>query len=61
MNDRNFDYAKAMGEKVGFDMWQNINVDFNVSGMLTGDSSPEELIDNGALAFQAALDKFYKE
>jgi hypothetical protein len=61
MTDRNCDYAKMIGEQVSLDMWQDLNVDFNVQGMLTGDSSPEELIGTGKTAFQEALDKYYKE
>jgi ABC-type glycerol-3-phosphate transport system substrate-binding protein len=61
MSDRNFDYAKAMGERVNLDMWQDLNVDFNLSAMLTGGTSPQELIDAGKTAFQDALDKYNKE
>jgi hypothetical protein len=42
-------------------MWQDLNVDFNLQGMLTGETSSQELIDTGKITFQEALDKYYKE
>jgi hypothetical protein len=60
MSERNYEYAKKMGERRGFDMWNYLGADFNITEMLSGVLTPQELTESSESSFQEALDKYYK-
>jgi ABC-type glycerol-3-phosphate transport system substrate-binding protein len=60
MSERNYDYARMMGERRGFDLWNYLGADFNVTELLAGNVTPDELIADSKASFQETLDKYYK-
>ena len=59
MTDRNFSYAQMMDTRPGFDMWENLGVDFSIVPMTQGELTPQELADQNSALFQDALDRYF--
>ncbi|GHV95282.1 hypothetical protein AGMMS50293_16020 [Spirochaetia bacterium] len=59
MNDRNFDYAAMMASRPGFDMWDNLGLNFDLVPMITGQVGPEDLVQEYSSRIQAVLNDFF--
>jgi ABC-type glycerol-3-phosphate transport system substrate-binding protein len=60
MNDRNFNYAMMMSLKPGSDVWQTLEMDFNLYPLIAGEAGPDDIIVEYRDMVQAALDSYFK-
>ena len=60
MTDRNFAYATMMDSKPGFDVWESLGVNIELTTMLKGERTPEDIAAEYAPQFQAALDRYFE-
>ena len=59
MNERNFEYAMFMDSRPGFDLWENLGIDFNLTTMMKGDMKPSDVVDRYRYLYQDALDSYF--
>jgi hypothetical protein len=60
MTDRNFQYARMMASKPGFDLWDSLDTGFNLVPLLCAEVSPDELVEEYRQPIQDALDNYFK-
>ncbi|AEF80996.1 putative lipoprotein [Leadbettera azotonutricia ZAS-9] len=60
LTDRNFAYASMMASKPGFDVFDSLGTGFNLTELIVGQISPNQLIQNYKQPIQDALDNFFK-
>jgi ABC-type sugar transport system, periplasmic component len=59
MSERNFEYAMLMDSRPGFDLWENLGVDFNLTTMMKGDMRPNDVVERYGNLYQNALDNYF--
>ena len=60
MNERNFEYAMFMDSRPGFDLWENLGIEFSLTTMMKGDMKPNDVVDRYRYLYQDALDSYFK-
>ena len=60
MTERNFAYVTMMDTKPGFDLWESLGVSFNLSPLLNGEQTVEEITLEFAPAYQEALSQYFR-
>ena len=60
MTDRNFAYATMMASKPGFDLWESLGVSFDLTSLMNGQRTPEDLVLEFAPKYQEALNGYFK-
>ena len=59
MNNRNFEYARIMDSRPGFDLWEGLDVGFNLTAMIDGDENPVNVVEYYKTLYQNALDNYF--
>jgi hypothetical protein len=60
MTDRNFAYASMMASKPGFDIWDSLDIDFTLTLLLTGERTPQGIVQEYRQVYQDALDRYFQ-
>ena len=59
MNERNFSYAMLMDSRPGFDLWENVGVDLNLTLLMDGEETPVNVVEKYKNLYQNALDNYF--
>ena len=59
MNERNFEYARFMDSRPGFDLWEGLDVGFNLTEMMDGEENPVTVVEYYKTLYQEALDSYF--